>query len=109
MKFMIPFLIAILPVASLAQSQSGVASGVPSVDGDAAAREGTVDGSRVYSSRTFDAAAGIVGSRSAAVTGRSSQPKEKGRLMRLIKIAAAVLFGFPSRPVVSKQPGGRDQ
>src|ERR1700738_5367605 len=31
MKFMIPFLIAILPVASIAQSQSGVASGVPSV------------------------------------------------------------------------------
>ncbi len=31
MKFMIPFLIAILPVASVAQSQSGVASGVPSV------------------------------------------------------------------------------
>ena len=31
MKFMIPFLIAMLPVASVAQSQSGVASGVPSV------------------------------------------------------------------------------
>jgi hypothetical protein len=31
MKFMIPFLIAILPVASVAQSQSGAASGVPSV------------------------------------------------------------------------------
>ena len=31
MKFMIPFLIATLPVASVAQSQSGVASGVPSV------------------------------------------------------------------------------
>jgi hypothetical protein len=31
MKFMIPFLMAILPVASIAQSQSGVASGVPSV------------------------------------------------------------------------------
>jgi hypothetical protein len=31
MKFMITFLIAILPVASIAQSQSGVASGVPSV------------------------------------------------------------------------------
>src|ERR1700675_5094895 len=31
MKFMIPFLIAMLPVASIAQSQSGVASGVPSV------------------------------------------------------------------------------
>ena len=31
MKFMIPFLMAMLPVASLAQSQSGVASGVPSV------------------------------------------------------------------------------
>ena len=31
MKFMIPFLIAVLPVASVAQSQSGVASGVPSV------------------------------------------------------------------------------
>src|SRR5438128_4742507 len=30
MKFMIPFLIAMLPVASVAQSQSGVASGVPS-------------------------------------------------------------------------------
>jgi hypothetical protein len=31
MKFMIPFLIAVLPVASVAQSQSGVGSGVPSV------------------------------------------------------------------------------
>lgn len=31
MKFMIPFLIAILPVASVAQSPSGGASGVPSV------------------------------------------------------------------------------
>ena len=31
MKFMIPFLIAMLPVASVAQSQSGAASGVPSV------------------------------------------------------------------------------
>jgi hypothetical protein len=31
MKFMIPFLTAMLPVASVAQSQSGVASGVPSV------------------------------------------------------------------------------
>src|SRR6516225_2779720 len=31
MKFMIPFLMAMLPVASLAQSQSGVASGVPKV------------------------------------------------------------------------------
>ena len=31
MKFMIPFLIAVLPVASVAQSQSGGASGVPSV------------------------------------------------------------------------------
>src|SRR3974390_1024063 len=31
MKFTIPFLIAMLPVASIAQSQSGVASGVPSV------------------------------------------------------------------------------
>ena len=31
MKFMIPFLIAILPVASVAQSQSGIAPGVPSV------------------------------------------------------------------------------
>ena len=31
MKFMIPFLIAMLPIASIAQSQSGVASGVPSV------------------------------------------------------------------------------
>jgi hypothetical protein len=31
MKFMIPFLIAMLPIASVAQSQSGVASGVPSV------------------------------------------------------------------------------
>jgi hypothetical protein len=29
MKFMIPFLIAMLPVAAVAQSQSGVASGVP--------------------------------------------------------------------------------
>jgi hypothetical protein len=31
MKFIIPFLMAMLPVASIAQSQSGVASGVPSV------------------------------------------------------------------------------
>ena len=31
MKFMIPFLIVTLPVASVAQSQPGVASGVPSV------------------------------------------------------------------------------
>jgi len=31
MKFMIPFLIAILPVAAVAQSQSGGASGVPKV------------------------------------------------------------------------------
>ena len=31
MKFMIPFLIAMLPVASVAQSPSGAASGVPSV------------------------------------------------------------------------------
>jgi hypothetical protein len=31
MKFMIPFLIAALPVASVAQSQSGVGTGVPSV------------------------------------------------------------------------------
>ena len=31
MKFMIPLLSAMLPVASLAQSQSGTASGVPSV------------------------------------------------------------------------------
>jgi hypothetical protein len=31
MKFNIPFLIAMLPVASIAQSQSGVAPGVPSV------------------------------------------------------------------------------
>jgi hypothetical protein len=31
MKFMIPFLIAMLPVASIGQSQSGAASGVPSV------------------------------------------------------------------------------
>ena len=31
MKFMIPFLMAVLPVASVAQSQSGAASGVPSV------------------------------------------------------------------------------
>ena len=31
MKFMIPFLISILPVASIAQSQSAVAPGVPSV------------------------------------------------------------------------------
>jgi hypothetical protein len=30
MKFMIPFLIALLPVASVAQSQSAVAPGVPS-------------------------------------------------------------------------------
>ena len=37
-------------------------------DGDAAPREGTVDGSRVCSSRSFDAAAGIAGSRIAAVT-----------------------------------------
>jgi hypothetical protein len=31
MKFMIPFLVAMLPVASVAQSQSGAASGIPSV------------------------------------------------------------------------------
>jgi hypothetical protein len=31
MKFMIPFLVAMLPVASVAQSSSGGASGVPSV------------------------------------------------------------------------------
>ena len=31
MKFMIPFLLAMLPVASVAQSQSGLAPGVPSV------------------------------------------------------------------------------
>ena len=31
MKFMIPFLMAVLPATSLAQSQSGGASGVPSV------------------------------------------------------------------------------
>jgi hypothetical protein len=31
MKFMIPFLTAMLPVAAVAQSQSGTASGVPSV------------------------------------------------------------------------------
>src|SRR6201984_998876 len=31
MKFMIPFLISALPVASVAQSQSGIAPGVPSV------------------------------------------------------------------------------
>jgi peptidyl-tRNA hydrolase len=31
MKFMIPFLMAMLPVTSVAQSQSGAASGVPSV------------------------------------------------------------------------------
>ena len=31
MKFMNPFLMAMLPVASVAQSQSGVATGVPSV------------------------------------------------------------------------------
>jgi peptidyl-tRNA hydrolase len=31
MKFMIAFLMAMLPVASVAQSQSGVASGLPSV------------------------------------------------------------------------------
>ena len=31
MKFMIPFLIAMLPVASIAQLQSGAASGVPSI------------------------------------------------------------------------------
>ena len=31
MKFMIPFLMAMLPLASVAQSQSGSASGVPSV------------------------------------------------------------------------------
>src|SRR5215472_3067175 len=31
MKFMIPFLTAMLPVASVAQSQSGVAPGVPGV------------------------------------------------------------------------------
>ena len=31
MKLMIPFLMAMLPVASVAQSQSGAASGIPSV------------------------------------------------------------------------------
>jgi len=31
MKFTIPFLMAMLPLASLAQSQSGAASGVPSI------------------------------------------------------------------------------
>jgi hypothetical protein len=31
MKFIIPFLVAMLPVASVAQSQSGAAPGVPSV------------------------------------------------------------------------------
>jgi hypothetical protein len=31
MKFMIPLLMAVLPMASLAQSQSGTASGVPSI------------------------------------------------------------------------------
>jgi len=31
MKFMIPFLTALLPLASVAQSQSGTASGVPSI------------------------------------------------------------------------------
>jgi hypothetical protein len=31
MKFMIPFLMAMLPLASVAESQSGGASGVPSV------------------------------------------------------------------------------
>ena len=31
MKFMIPFLMAVLPAASLAQSQSGAAPGVPSI------------------------------------------------------------------------------
>ena len=31
MKFMIPFLMAVVPAASTAQSQSGVAPGVPSV------------------------------------------------------------------------------
>ncbi len=31
MKFMIPLLMAMLPVASVAQSQSGVGSGVPSI------------------------------------------------------------------------------
>ena len=31
MKFMIPFLIAILPVVGVAQSQSGIASGLPKV------------------------------------------------------------------------------
>ena len=31
MKFMIPFLMAVLPAVSLTQSQSGAASGVPSV------------------------------------------------------------------------------
>ena len=138
MKFMIPFLIAMLPVASIAQSQSAVAPGVPAVAipkttevlviqtpkqgvtaqqimavipseiratvklyldgkitpvvfarrwqrrhlpgrredrgrgtshyGNVAAREGTVDGSRVHSRRTLDAAEGIDGPRSAAVT-----------------------------------------
>jgi hypothetical protein len=31
MKLMIPFLMALLPVASVAQSQSGAASGIPAL------------------------------------------------------------------------------
>jgi hypothetical protein len=138
MKFTIPFLMGMLPLVSLAQSQSGAASGLPSIAipkttavlviqtpkqgvtfvqvmdvipaeiratvklyldgknprvvfarrwqrrdlpgrcedrgrstslyGNAAAREGTVDGHRVHSRRTLDAAEGIDRSRSAAVT-----------------------------------------
>jgi hypothetical protein len=138
MKFMIPFLMAMLPVASVAQSQPGQASGVPSIAipkttevlviqtpkqgvtaeqimavipseiratvklyldgkmtpvvfagrwqrrhlpgrredrgrstshyGNAAAREGTVDGSPVHSRRTLDAADGTDRPESAAVS-----------------------------------------
>ena len=59
MNLMTPFLlamllIAVLPAASVAQSQSGVASGVSSV----AIPKTTEDGSPVHSRRTLDAAKG---------------------------------------------------
>ena len=85
MKFMIPFLIAALPVASVVQSRSGVSSGVPSVAipkttevlviqtarqgvsedprratsryGNSTARETGIDGPSVRSGWTFDAVA----------------------------------------------------
>jgi mono/diheme cytochrome c family protein len=93
MKFMIPFLIALVPVASVAQARpaslylkpppvvfAGRCQGChllnqredprrgPSGHGNPTALEGTVDGLRIHSGRTLDAADGIGGRRSAAVT-----------------------------------------